>query len=163
MNTKFLVGVAVAVGLFFLGVSAFKSPVVVSSPSLGAANVTAANALDQQSLVNELNLIANPLVAIGSDVSVSISFPAISTSTLMVSTTTVVTGGAGQLGDEVLVEPNTPTAGVQFAGEVTVASTTSATFQIVAFNASGAAVTPTSTTFNVMVLPYSTFKAPVGL
>lgn len=134
-----------------------------AAPTFGAANVSPGNAMNNQSLVNELNLIANPLVAVGNGATASIDFPNLTTSTIAQSTTTVVTGLAGALGDQVLVSPVTPTTGAVFTGYVSTASTTSATFTMVEQLSAGSAVDATGTVLNVIVLPALTFKAPVGL
>lgn len=163
MNTKY-VSWAFVIGLVFggfIGYVSYHAPVQTGGAS---ANVTASNALDQQSLVNELNLIANPLTNIEEQTTASLQFGSLtSTSTTGLNATTTVLSIPASLGDSVLVNPVTPTAGVQYDGFVSVASTTGATITITAANDSGATVIPTSTTFNIVLLPFASFKAPVGL
>ena len=165
-NKHLVLAVVIGVVVVALGFMGFNAIDLASNQktvsSLGAANVTAYNGLNNQALVNELNLIANPLVAIEQTTTASIAFTAVGTSTAQSTATTI--GIVASLGDIVLVSPNGTTTGVMYNAQVTTASTSSATININAVLASGTvAVTPNAQTFNVTVLPFASFKAPVGL
>lgn len=92
----------------------------------------------------------------------SLQFPT-GTATTTTATTTQVIGLAAAAGDIVLVSPVTQTLGIIYSASVAVASTTSATFQITAANASTTAVAPTASVFNLTVLPRASFLAPAAL
>lgn len=150
---------AVVLGSVFMFVSALSS----KDANLGTASVTNSNVLNQARLATEITNAVAPLQNIGNGATAAIDFASLATSTLAQSTTTVVNGLAASLGDEVLVQPVTPTAGVYFSGYVSTASTTSATITIVEQLSAYAAADATSTVFNVVTLPFTSFKAVTGL
>lgn len=172
-TTKFLIGLVVVAFVagfvgYFAGNTSGTNNVL---HQLGATTSTYNTALQQIPLynwqvdvVNSLAALRAPLSGVTASTTASITFPAVSSTTTQ-GTTTVITGLAASNGDFIFVSPNTPTAGVNFYGGVNTASTTSATFQISAVNAStsAATVTPTATTFNVTVVPKSSFTAPAAL
>jgi len=165
MNNKFFMGVAV-LGLVFLGVIAFKPAPKSSSLNLGSANVSNQGGLDQQSLINELNLIANPLVAIYSSSSANYTPPLtlgpIGSTTSTASSTltfTSASGGPFTVGDLLEVGEATTTASVYFNAQVV----NSSTLQISAFNLGLGNDSLTAATLYVKDLPQATFIAPTGL
>lgn len=153
-KTLFYVGlVVVLVAGLGVGYLAFhtSAPVGVS--------ITPYNCLNQQILCNELQTIANPLLGIEQTSTASITFPAINPTTPQ-STTTAI-GIAASIGDIVLIFPNgTSTGAPVYSAQVTTASTTSATITFDATAGTIGTSTPNAQTFNVTVLPFSTFKAP---
>lgn len=158
MTNKILWGVAV-MALALGGYAVFAGH--ASAPST-FSSVSAYQAMNNQNLLTTLQTINAPLANIPNGTTAAIDFPNLTNAsgTSAQSTTTVVTGVAASLGDAVLVMPNTPTTGAAFIGQVSTASTTSATITITEqANTLNTAVDATSTTFNVIVLPASTFKS----
>lgn len=157
MNKTFLYAVGALVVGFGLGFLLFHSSVGIK-----AAVVTPSNALDNQALVNELQLIVNPLVGVEQTTTVAIDFPSTSSSTPI--GTTTAPGLPALAGDLVFVSPSTSTVGVVYTASVTTPSPTSATFTVYATVASGsAAIDPAASLFTFTVLPKASFIAPVGL
>ena len=153
-KTIFIWGLVIA-----LLVGGFAGSLLVKNGALGS--VTPYYSMNNAALVAELNVLAAPLIGIGNGTTAAIAFPTLtdaSATTTAETTSTTVTGVGASLGDVVLVSANTPTAGIEYVGHVATASTTSATFAISAINVAGASTAISATTFNVIVLPASTFK-----
>lgn len=147
-------GIAV-LGLVFLGVLAFKSD--PQAQNLSAANVTAYNALNNQSLVNELNLIANPLVGWLSG-SATMGNLTIGSTTVQSSTITV-TGAVP--GDYLEWSESTSTTNALLSCTVSAANTIVCTKSTAVPGSAGiAAVTSTVT---VTDMPASVWKTVTGL
>lgn len=164
---KFIVAAVVAV-LLVVGVTAYN---VGQKAGFGAATINYSNSLSQvnlynvlESLLADVTAVRRPLSGIGSGTTASINFPALSTSTGGNTTTTVVTGLIANLGDLVMVSPNTLTASTTYQAYVSVASTSNATIELHAFQAGDAiAVDPAATTFNVVTFSSSTLTRPASL
>jgi len=161
MNKSLVIGLFVVVALVagFIGHSIGGNSQVVGA----GQTITASQALNQQRLINEFQLISNAY-AVAPLTSLSIDFGTIATTTTQ-GTTTVVTGLSAAAGDQILCAPNTLTAGVNFWCGLNTASTSNATIQITAMNASttGAGTDATATTFNVQVIPKAAISALSGL
>lgn len=155
-NTSIVIGFVVALLLGgFVGHS-----IQGGAGNLGAAQaITASNALNQQRLINELQLVSNVL-ALPQTVTASYGFGALgavnsTTSTLSNATTSV---GAA-LGDYVFVAPVTPTALVNYFGQVSSAGNVT----IYAQNVSSTAQTPSASVFNIWDVPKAAVSALSGL
>lgn len=158
MNKNYLsVFGALVVGLV-LGFFLFHS---AGAPTFGAITPST-KTLNSQDLTNELSAISAPLTALKNGATLSLAFPAVSSSSILNSTTTVVTSSIAQ-GDFVFVSPSTSTLYISYVAQVITAGATTSSIQIHAINGTSTAVTPTATTFNYVVLPAASFVAPTGL
>jgi hypothetical protein len=156
MNKTIVIAVVVALVLGgFIGYA-----LAPKSASLGAANVTPYNAMNNQSLVNELNLIANPLVAIiaGSGSFGNTTLGALGTST-STATLNVSTPGAA-LGDMCESGLASATSSV-ISTNCSISSAGTSTVTV--FNSANSATNVATGTVNVRVFPNASFNAPVGL
>lgn len=156
--------VAVAFAIFF-GVQTFKSEpsgvAIDAAGGLSNANLLAV----LNDLVEDIQSVRSPLASLDTATTASITFPLIASSSNLGtrSTTTVVTGLVAAAGDFVIVSPATANPDLQFAATVYTASTTSATIKITAIHATSTDATPVASTFNLAVIPGSTFLVPKAL
>lgn len=161
MNNKYVFAVVGAVVGLVIGFYAFGAKVSSSEVTFGSITAST-KTLDSQDLTNELSLIVAPLQAIEQSTTASITFPAVNPAVPQSTTTNI--GVAASLGDVVEIAPNgTSTGAPVYSAQVTTASTTSATVTIEAQGGTAGTSTPNAQTFNVTVLPFASFKAPVGL
>ena len=158
---------ALIVGGVFVG-KALNPPQVNVQPNLGSTIGYQSSQGSQltfnafNSILTDLQALRSTTAGIQSTVTASILEPALATSTLAQTTTTVLSVPAS-LGDAVFVFPNIVVSGSYFSGYVSTASTTGATITIVQQLSAYAAAASASTTFNVLILPHSSFTAPAAL
>lgn len=130
-----------------------------STPTGGAASITAYNALNSAALQNELQLIANPLtgwLASSTTLNATALGP-VGASTSTASTSITLTGVS--VGDYLEWSVSTTTVNVSWNCSVTAANT-AVCYET---NLQSPAQTPATTTVNILDLPKSTFVSPSGL
>lgn len=167
MNNKLYGVIAVVLGFVLVGVGGYmygqnKTLGTVYANPYSLQSYTLYNLFN--SIVRDLQNVRAPLAGIVQSTTAAIAFPAISSSTAGVTTTTVATIPAAK-GDLVFVRPSTSSPGFSFDADVNTASTTGATFDINAHNNTlgAAAVAPSSTLFYITVIPRSSFAVPAAL
>lgn len=169
MENKYIIGL-LALVVVLAGFGAYQLGSNDNQNEILGAAINYSNSLSNKALADalfglhsDLVNIRAPLAGLLATSTATIDFPAVSSTTTQ--GTTTAAGIAIAAGDLVFVSPATITPGVSYYGSVNVASTTSATIQITAVNASSstATVDPATTVFKVTVLPTATFAAPAAI
>ncbi len=158
----------IGIGLIIVGII-FAGLMIKNQSDLLGATVNYSNSLSQtnlynslESLLSDINRVRLPLSGMVTSSTAQIVWPSVGAASTTATSTQVV-GLAALQGDLVFLSPSTSTASTTYSISVLTASSTSATFTIVAHNGGSAAVTPTATDFKLTVLPRATFLVPGAL